>query len=125
MTRVHECSDSNEESFDLTGDIEVLHHIDDSGVEKHLEQMGITEDIISAVMDAAQKVLDDKGLKSHVAEISIESYPNEMNNKCRCGDRCVARVSEPYTRCRTERDGSRTCVSGYRRRCTRRACNPC
>lgn len=125
MTKVNEVDPQGQETRDVKGEIEILENLDGNSIIKSLGSIGLSEELIDKALLAAMKVFEDAGAKNvFISEFMIEEEPNDFSEKCGCGSRCVARQSVPYRRCWTE-NGRRICVTGHRRVCTRRACNPC
>ena len=124
MARKHVYDDHGEFGVDLGDEIEWLENATDAEATEKLASIGLNDDIVDEAIAAAQAILDKYKSSSFVAAIEVEGLDEEILEKCQCGSRCVARGCKPYTRCRTS-NGRRTCVTGHRKYCTRRACNPC
>ncbi|MEX0288899.1 MAG: hypothetical protein AB3N14_07285 [Flavobacteriaceae bacterium] len=110
---------------EIQGEIKFIKNGDDSFIKENLTKMGASDELVERAYEAANNVFKEAGIENlFVSELFVENEPEEFMLACRCGSRCVARRSVPYTRCWIE-NGRRICVSGHRRVCTRRVCNPC
>lgn len=107
---------------DINGEIKFLEGLSDEEILEFNSDAGIDEKAVQEALAAAERVLSNAGVQATIVEISLESVNGTL--ECQCGSRCTGWTCQPYQRCWIE-NGRRVCVSGHKRVCTRRSCNPC